>query len=302
MKRKSTANTILNIFLSFLLAFILVIDTIAAIAYAAPLNPEYLKGRVDQTELPETAREYITRQFSDHGISSGFDEDFFLMLTDEETIRSDMKGEIDWLFGGEERFNRTEFKKKLNNRFLEQIESMGEDITPDVKENVYEMCDTFGTIYKTTITFPFAKTLRASYQILYPNRWLIAFGLGLFTLLLIGFIYWLNHRKGRTREYILYAAVTAAVVPAIPGILLAVQKGFSGLLIPNPVTKQIFSEMGTAFVQGLLLAAAFFTGICILLVLTAPGKKDILNPSLPAAAQKQIDLFDDSSDEVRPRM
>ncbi len=291
MKKKTLHKAVLNLFLSFLLALLLVLDTALAIAFSGPINPDFLKTLVDETGLAETAQEYIARQFADQCISSGFEENFVKTLADAETIRSDMHGEIDWMFGGEGRFNRTAFKKELSSRLLRQVEAMGEEATPETKENIYEMCDTLGTIYKASITFPFEQTLRAPYRLLYANRWLILACFGLFTLFLVWFLYWLNHRQGRAREQIQYAVITAALVPLIPGISLSCSGLLSNLLLPNPVTREIFAGTGRMLEQGMLLAGAVFAGSGVLLALTAPRRR---GEPLPAQGQDSgSDVFED---------
>ena len=124
----STVKRIVNILLSFILAVLLTVLTLAGTLQFTLLNENFILDNMNTCNYITEKKDEITSSLTDLGYASGLEEDFFSDLLNEVMLHDDVEKYLsDYYSGRGSVIDKTAFKQTFNTALDKYIEKKGID-------------------------------------------------------------------------------------------------------------------------------------------------------------------------------
>lgn len=124
----STVKRIVNILLSFILAVLLTVLTLAGTLQFTLLNENFILDNMNTCNYITEKKDEITSSLTDLGYASGLEEDFFSDLLNEVMLHDDVEKYLSDYYSGEGSvIDKTAFKQTFNTALDKYIEKKGID-------------------------------------------------------------------------------------------------------------------------------------------------------------------------------
>lgn len=119
----STVKRIVNILLSFILAVLLTVLTLAGTLQFTLLNENFILDNMNTCNYITEKKDEITSSLTDLGYASGLEEDFFSDLLNEVMLHDDVEKYLSDYYSGEGSvIDKTAFKQTFNTALDKYIE------------------------------------------------------------------------------------------------------------------------------------------------------------------------------------
>ena len=161
----STVKRIVNILLSFILAVLLTVLTLAGTLQFTLLNENFILDNMNTCNYITEKKDEITSSLTDLGYASGLEEDFFSDLLNEVMLHDDVEKYLsDYYSGKGSVIDKTAFKQTFNTALDKYIKKKGIDPNSVSSDNREYLIKEAAKIYKQSLELPFFGKLAGRFQ------------------------------------------------------------------------------------------------------------------------------------------
>ena len=262
----SNIKKIIHLILSFIMAILLTVLTVAGVLQFTLLNESFMLDTMDTCNYFAEKRTEITRSLTDLGYASGLNEDFFEDFLDVVMLHNDTSNYLDDYYSGDGSVvDKTAFKQAFNTSLDSYISKKGIDPASVSQENRDYLINEAAKIYKQSLELPFFGRIAGRFQNLKTIiPYVIGFCLVMIALLCV-IIVFTSKWKHRAVRYICYATsatfLTTAVLPAV----ILISGKINTFNIASRATYMLFVAFANNMLVAMLACSAFFLLISIAL-------------------------------------
>lgn len=255
----STVKRIVNILLSFILAVLLTVLTLAGTLQFTLLNENFILDNMNTCNYITEKKDEITSSLTDLGYASGLEEDFFSDLLNEVMLHDDVEKYLsDYYSGKGSVIDKTAFKQTFNTALDKYIEKKGIDPNSVSSDNREYLIKEAAKIYKQSLELPFFGKLAGRFQNLKTIvPYVMAVCLILSILIIVIFIL-STKRKHRAARYICYATSATFLSTAVLPLIILLSKKVETFNIASRATYMLFVSCANNMLVCILSCSAFF--------------------------------------------
>lgn len=214
-------RNVISWLLSFLLSLFLSLFALLILTQATILSPAFLKRVMEQSGYIGYIKQDMEEIFVSYGISSGFDEAFFLSVLDDAAVQADVEREIDSLYtAGRAGADLEAFQSDLTEKLLENVRQREIAVTPEVEEAVGYLATVCTETYGEGVSLPLASYASDALRSLRGPVRVAAGAVGLLCLFTLAFLFAIRRRRKAFCRYAVYAFSGAALTLALPPAIL----------------------------------------------------------------------------------
>lgn len=264
----STVKRIVNILLSFILAVLLTVLTLAGTLQFTLLNENFILDNMNTCNYITEKKDEITSSLTDLGYASGLEEDFFSDLLNEVMLHDDVEKYLsDYYSGKGSVIDKTAFKQTFNTALDKYIEKKGIDPNSVSSDNREYLIKEAAKIYKQSLELPFFGTLAGRFQ---NVKKLLPFVIAICAVLsaLICVIFVLSTKwKHRAVRHIYYATAATFLTTLVLPIVILLSKKIETFNIASRATYMLFVSCANNIIMCVLACSLFFLIVSVALFL-----------------------------------
>lgn len=264
----STVKRIVNIFLSFILAVLLTVLTLAGTLQFTLLNENFILDNMNTCNYITEKKDEITSSLTDLGYASGLEEDFFSDLLNEVMLHDDVEKYLSDYYSGEGSvIDKTAFKQTFNTALDKYIEKKGIDPNSVSSDNREYLIKEAAKIYKQSLELPFFGKLAGRFQ---NVKKLLPFVIAICAVLsaLICVIFVLSTKwKHRAVRHIYYATAATFLTTLVLPIVILLSKKIETFNIASRATYMLFVSCANNIIMCVLACSLFFLIVSVALFL-----------------------------------
>lgn len=260
----SKVKRVVNVLLSFVLAVLLTVLTLAGTLQFTLLNQSFMLDNMNSSNYIIEKKDEITRSLTDLGYASGLEEEFFSNLISEVMLNDDSEKYIQDYYSGEGSVvDKTAFKQAFNTALDEYIVKKG--INPDSvsKNNREYLINEAAKIYKQSLELPFFGRLAGSFQNLKTVVPFVIIVCLVLSALLCAIFILSTKWKHRAVRYICYATSASFLTTAVLPLIILLSKKAETFNIASRATYMLFVSCANNMLVCILSCSVFFLIVSI---------------------------------------
>ena len=260
----SSVKKVVNVLLSFVLAVLLTVLTLAGTLQFTLLNQSFMLDNMNSSNYIIEKKDEITRSLTDLGYASGLEEEFFSNLLSEVMLNDDSEKYIQDYYSGEGSVvDKTAFKQAFNTALDEYIEKKGIDPDSVSKNNREYLINEAAKIYKRSLELPFLGRLAGSFQNLKTVVPFVIIVCLVLSALLCAIFLLSTKWKHRAVRYICYATSASFLTTAVLPLIILLSKKAETFNIASRATYMLFVSCANNMLVSILSCSAFFLIVSI---------------------------------------
>ena len=260
----SSVKKVVNVLLSFVLAVLLTVLTLAGTLQFTLLNQSFMLDNMNSSNYIIEKKDEITRSLTDLGYASGLEEEFFSNLLSEVMLNDDSEKYIQDYYSGEGSVvDKTAFKQAFNTALDEYIEKKGIDPDSVSKNNREYLINEAAKIYKRSLELPFLGRLAGSFQNLKTVVPFVIIVCLVLSALLCAIFLLSTKWKHRAVRYICYATSASFLTTAVLPLIILLSKKAETFNIASRATYMLFVSCANNMRVCILSCSAFFLIVSI---------------------------------------
>ena len=260
----SKVKRVVNVLLSFVLAALFTVLTLAGTLQFTLLNQSFMLDNMNSCNYIIEKKYEITRSLTDLGYASGLEEEFFGNLLSEVMLNDDAVKYIQDYYSGEGSVvDKTAFKQAFNAALDEYIEKKGIDADSVSKENREYLINEAAKIYKQSLELPFLGRFAGSFQNLKTVIPFVIIVCLVLSALLCAIFILSTKWKHRAVRYICYATSASFLTTAVLPLILLLSKKAETFNIASRATYMLFVSCANNMLVCILSCSAFFLIVSI---------------------------------------
>lgn len=261
--QKSRMRNGISLLLSFLLCLFMALMVYVLVLRCTLINASFLKQQVEKSKYPAYVTEELQSVFISYGMSSGFDEAFFMNALDVRRTANDVRLAVDQLYTPSAQGPDIEgFQNNLYEQLVENVKQRQIEITEPVDEALKYLSKVCADTYKGEVSLPFSGTISGVLQSVERPLDIALALLMLMCLIVLSFQFAMRRTQTFLR-YLAYSAGGASLLLAVPALWLLLS-GFIGRI---GITSEALYNLVTRYIHQilylLLLGAAALLALAV---------------------------------------
>jgi hypothetical protein len=248
-RKRRVFRTVISLLLSFFLMLSILVLSLLLLMSFTILKPSFLLEQADKSNYTEAIRDELEETLISYGLSSGFDETFFLDLLNVDDMRADIFLEAEKMYdSGAPGANLEAFRADLCEKLTAYVEEHGEKVTPQIKEALDYLADLSTEAYRQKIEFPLTGTLSGGILTIKRIFRPALIAAAVFCAVVLAFLLGIHPRKKKALPYVIYAFTACGIF--LGAAALAVM--FSGRIDRVGITNKGLYYLITTYITDIL--------------------------------------------------
>jgi hypothetical protein len=256
------ARHLISLLLSFFLMLAILMLSVLLLLQFTLLSPSFLDKQINRSNYTDKIKLELEDTFVSYGMSSGFDEEFFLDLLDKDALRADILLEAKSLFKQDAPRADTEiFREDLYEQLIDYVEAHDERLTPEIDEAVNYLADICTEAYSKKISLPLSGRITLGLVSLRKLVFPAIIGTAVFFLIVLIFLIAIHPKKFRLLPYFVYTLSASALVLCVISLTVL----FSGKIERIGISSQSLYVLVTGYLNHTILPLLWIAGLMIIL-------------------------------------
>ena len=245
----------INMFFSFLLSLFVVVLSLLIVLQVTVRSPKFMMQSIDDSKYIENIKLDIEEQFISYGMSSGFDEEFFVSVLDDEQLHYDILDAVDYIHDKSmPGVDIESFRVHILNELRSNAISRGYEIDDHAEEGLQYLAEICAKAYGDFVGMGLVRT---AWHMFLPYMEYITAAIvvvGILTLISAGMLVLMNRKEYLFARYFIYSFSGAVLTLVVPVVMIFSTNIIERFGISSPGLAALFVDYANDVVFAIVVA------------------------------------------------